>query len=985
MLRLEPKEPFDPGEVALPRTRAERIGPYVVVRELARAPGARFVEADGPGDARVLLQVVRLRAPADEADRVARQRYERALGARTAALFDEPELEIRAQGGADLGDGTRWIYWARAWSGAPVELSALDDAELLAAVRALGERLVRRHARGRAEPLLSAQTLWRSADGRVSVAGVPVGVDAQWMAPTEDAPLRAPGEAADATPSGDLWRMARVVEVAVAERTAPPQPLLDLLAQADRLSTSAELRAVLGGVAKEDPTQPTRAVTAPKVAPSWADALPARDDEVTVDVRARTDEHDAATTRIDLVSPAPVLVVSVPAPFEDTGETAAARAAPQTPSQGPGVGPPSAAPADAPISAPSPPPLRALDPPPLPVRSLTPVGTPGADAAASAVAATTPDRSLVSLVVPPVVPPPSAERPQATTAPDRPLALRPGVTAPARTPSGASALAAAVRAPFDSTELPTIDTSLPGDSATDPALGAAEAVTHQTRAIELAPPVLPVVMDASEQSTSTQRIFSVDTVTDGKPLPRAGLVDEAVVDPAAVAWAPALLPEGASPWSEVVRPRPARATFTGFPGELPELEPDDVVEPTAPRAMVRASEPPPPLPALGVMSTPPPPLTAPIGEGLVVLTPARRMALAAGATLLVLGLVAQWSRGRAPPIEALDGLVLTATNEVTIDAQPAGTTVVSEADGRVLGQTPLRFVVPPAADASVLLVRAGHDPQRLVLPDRGGIVAILTPIAGRGCEVPLEVPPGVRLEGVGVAIGSGPSYSIPGAAVVRAVGGEVVGARIVRCPEAPRDAAVRLRFDAPSPGIDVRITHPAGATASIEGTEVGVVPASRVVTAAFARVRVAGPSGDVVERWVPSRSDVEVQVPAAAAPPAQPTAADTTEVAVPALEPSGPAQLADREPRRERKPDALALLREGTEQLQAGHDARARERLEACLKADPNIAACHRGLAELHRRAEARGPARAHYQRYLELAPEAPDAALVRSLLRELR
>ena len=94
---------------------------------------------------------------------------------------------------------------------------------------------------------------------------------------------------------------------------------------------------------------------------------------------------------------------------------------------------------------------------------------------------------------------------------------------------------------------------------------------------------------------------------------------------------------------------------------------------------------------------------------------------------------------------------------------------------------------------------------------------------------------------------------------------------------------------------------------------------------------------------------------------------------------------AEREPRRERKPDALALLREGTEQLQAGHDARARERLEACLKADPSVAACHRGLAELHRRAEARVPARSHYQRYLELAPDAPDAPLVRSLLRELR
>jgi hypothetical protein len=105
-------------------------------------------------------------------------------------------------------------------------------------------------------------------------------------------------------------------------------------------------------------------------------------------------------------------------------------------------------------------------------------------------AATTPDRPLAPL---PLVAAAPAERPQATTAPDRPLALRPGAeraaeAGPASTGVSPSVLglAVAVRAPFDSAELPTIDTSSPGDSATDPALGAAEAVTHQTRAVDLA-------------------------------------------------------------------------------------------------------------------------------------------------------------------------------------------------------------------------------------------------------------------------------------------------------------------------------------------------------------------------------------------------------------------------------------------------------------------------------------------------------------------
>src|SRR6185503_11390843 len=46
------------------------------------------------------------------------------------------------------------------------------------------------------------------------------------------------------------------------------------------------------------------------------------------------------------------------------------------------------------------------------------------------------------------------------------------------------------------------------------------------------------------------------------------------VDAAAVAWSPAMLPEGASPWSEVVkaRPTPRRTSeFPGYDGELPEV------------------------------------------------------------------------------------------------------------------------------------------------------------------------------------------------------------------------------------------------------------------------------------------------------------------------------------------------------------------------------------------------------------------------------
>ncbi len=904
MLRLEPKELFDTGEVQLPRHRAaERIGPYTVLREVARAPGARLVEAEGPGEARVLLQVVRLRAPADEADRVARQRYERGLGARTAALFDELDLEIRAQGGADLSDGTRWIYWARAWSGAPVDAGALTSDDLVVVARDLLERLARRHGLGRTEPLLGEHTLWRAAGGRYSVAGVPVGVDAAWMAPSEERPLRAPDEAADGDARGDLWRLGQALRALSAGReiTPPLREVIDALGEdlvatdsaipRPRASSADVALRALGADPESMPTGPTPVVAAP--AASWADAVPpASTTPAPASPPARNDALDAATTRIELV------------------------------------------------------------PPPAP-------------------------------------------------------------------------LAALVRAPFDSAEMATVEAPIAVEQSTDPALGSSDAVTHQTRPRELAPP-LPAVVTidpsglaerATQESvgrrpwsaaptaalgTSSERLFSVtDTVTDGKPLPRAptAKVDEAPVDPAAVAWAPALLPEGASPWSEVVHARPARSKFTGFPGELPELGPDDVIESTAPHAashalphsIVRGSEPPGPLlgtstPAATLLSVRP--ASPPSGP---LLTPARRMAIAAGATLLVLGLVAQWSRDHSAPIEALDGLVVTAINEVTLDAQPSGTTVISEADGRVLGTTPMRFVVPQAADAAVILARPGFEPQRLVLPDRGGIVAVLTPVATAGCELVVEAQPEGGLEGVGAGsgeIGRGPRYTIPGAAVVRSKSAGAVGARIVRCPEAPREAPVRLRFGAAHQPATVRITHPAGATASIDGTEVGVVPAARAVASAFARVRITDASGAVTERWIPSRADVEVQMPTPAtavtrAEAPAPAVVDPTPIAVA----TSVAGVRSSEPRRDAargKAEALSLLREGTELLQAGHPETARTRLQACLRADPTAAACHRGLAEVFRREDSATEARAHYQRYLELAPDAPDAALVRSLVRQL-
>jgi hypothetical protein len=172
--------------VGSPTRRAHdgRYGGYALVRELVRAPGALLAEGRDTIGAPWLLQLVRTRAVADDAERLARQHLEHVVAARTAELLDEPALGLRAHGVVDEVDGTRTLYWVLPWHPRAPRLAAdfTPRLGLEAVVRAgvvLARRLVERHARQRTEPLLSASllVLGEGAPGaaRLSGAGAPGG------------------------------------------------------------------------------------------------------------------------------------------------------------------------------------------------------------------------------------------------------------------------------------------------------------------------------------------------------------------------------------------------------------------------------------------------------------------------------------------------------------------------------------------------------------------------------------------------------------------------------------------------------------------------------------------------------------------------------------------------------------------------------------------------------------------------------------------
>ena len=82
-----------------------------------------------------------------------------------------------------------------------------------------------------------------------------------------------------------------------------------------------------------------------------------------------------------------------------------------------------------------------------------------------------------------------------------------------------------------------------------------------------------------------------------------------------------------------------------------------------------------------------------------------------------------------------------------------------------------------------------------------------------------------------------------------------------------------------------------------------------------------------------------------------------------------------------RQTRARDLYQSGVRFLGSGRTAQARESLLACVRADSTAADCHRALGALYLQGKNPAKGRRHLERYLELAPEAPDAATIRATL----
>lgn len=473
------------------------------------------------------------------------------------------------------------------------------------------------------------------------------------------------------------------------------------------------------------------------------------------------------------------------------------------------------------------------------------------------------------------------------------------------------------------------------------------------------------------------------TLTDGDAAPSAvavrgtsasaGAEDPAAMKAIAAGWDQPVLPSGESPWSEVLSPRGAHRraheTFEGFEDSLP----DDALPSNPP--VVNGSSPP-ISPVFDEDDD-----SAAIAAAISGFDP-RKVAGGVLAVLVILGLFALISRSGEPDLGP-QADVAPSLNEFVLDSAPQGALVVSQADGRVLGKTPMSFLVPPAVSARLFLVADGHEPLALELLERGGIEARLQPSVGPPCTVTVQGPPGATLESVaGIEIPPG-EVEVPGGLLIRARSGQSwVGAELVRCPDRGGQDRVTLEFGTKRHATLVRITEPAGAAAYLNGEPVGRVPTSARTDRAFLDVRVDDATGMSESRWVPARGALEIRMPTPKArrrprlvvPDTRPgdadVAPDPAEVSAPAVSDAAQRRL-DR------------LKGAGERHLKAGRTRRASRSYRECLRLDPGQAECHRGLGDLYRQIGKKEKARVYYERYLELAANPSDAGLIRGYLQE--
>jgi hypothetical protein len=92
-----------------------------------------------------------------------------------------------------------------------------------------------------------------------------------------------------------------------------------------------------------------------------------------------------------------------------------------------------------------------------------------------------------------------------------------------------------------------------------------------------------------------------------------------------------------------------------------------------------------------------------------------------------------------------------------------------------------------------------------------------------------------------------------------------------------------------------------------------------------------------------------------------------------------------RKPKRTNGNEVRALMLSGQRALMAGDLSAARESLEKCVAKDRNFPDCHRLLGILYAKQDETRRSVKHYERYVKLRPDAPDAKRVRQIIKAAR
>jgi hypothetical protein len=886
------------GEDGLEHEGLFIVGPYHVIRGLVRAPQAWLVEGIGPTGERALIQLVHCRAVGSRAEELERQAFERQVADDTVALFDEPGFIVHAHGHVQRNDGSHVLFWALPWHDGALGLaspgSTIRNADhLLEIAIVLASRVQRRHDKERLDALLSEE-LVAVTDGSTELLGVPLFIPPSWLAPEMPAAKMAPEEKGHPTRLGDIWRLGHALTALAATLEAIPSAFSNLLKWMTHddpkkrppraIEVEVECRNIRERLAKSPLTSPVRP----------ASASPLSFDEVSQLVVASMGPKDTAPTA--LASPADREIAML------QGEEEVTLAGSVN--------------------------VRALDHPPSPTgvppwafffslreyeRFVELIG--------SELTARRLDHRIGTGVVQLIaddgaeleyIPLSEMARDCFRAEPDQwrqiiamEVERRIGALADTLDSDRKRRAQAHLEEPtqkVDERHLRLV-TEAPerrvDDSPTDPPLPKSESddvvEIKVGGAVDLAAIVEAPIPPSSETIAERPAVHGphptspfAGTLPSHNPedarVPEAlrRIVDDLPFQPTLPAPRdPGHVPEElraaakknleTPTWPDVYPP-PEPITpnhdvrAIGFPQPIPK----GFTVPARPVDFVRPLDPPHPQP----LRPAPVPTPAPLIEGAGTLDPS--MAAAAkgspGRNLLVAALlvvsfaaiVAAIVFAERPVEKRTTFTEITLDGEIIVRADPPSAIIVGERDGRVLGQAPLRFLVPRGAETGVIVTAPGRMPKRVVLTGAGEVTATLDEIAKHAaeCEVPFTgVSPG-QLSGVtgNMEIEMG-RLRFEGSSVVRTKpGSRESGAWIVRCPPSGLLETITLETK-PIEAAELRITKPTGATAYVEGKSIGPIPAGATVPKAFTKVAIDEGQGSKGPLWIPVSTDVELRLP----------------------------------------------------------------------------------------------------------------------------